>query len=312
MQRAEQNARLKFEQEMKAAEERRQKEEEDRKRAEEAARIRLEAAIKAEAEAKAAAEKRAAEEAERLKQIQEDAKLKAEAEALAKVEKEKAEAKAKAEAEEQAKKDAEALKVRIQEETKAKLAEEAAAAAAAGKEKPPIRFKDAVGRKFSFPFHLCATWQGMEELIKQAFLQVDVLGPHVQEGHYDLIGPNGEIILPTVWDKVVQPDWSITMTMWPVEKQPPLRQGPPMGGRHHPGIPPPPGARFPPGMQRTSRPPGDIPPPPNWHGQRPMPHGVDVVNAAPKRGKSSKQRAPSGFATFFAGKPAKKKSSKSK
>lgn len=24
--------------------------------------------------------------------------------------------------------------------------------------KKPIRFKDAVGRKFSFPFHLCATW----------------------------------------------------------------------------------------------------------------------------------------------------------
>jgi hypothetical protein len=24
--------------------------------------------------------------------------------------------------------------------------------------KAPLRFKDAVGRKFSFPFHLCATW----------------------------------------------------------------------------------------------------------------------------------------------------------
>lgn len=27
------------------------------------------------------------------------------------------------------------------------------------KDKAPIRFKDAVGRKFSFPFHLCATWE---------------------------------------------------------------------------------------------------------------------------------------------------------
>ena len=26
-------------------------------------------------------------------------------------------------------------------------------------EKPPIRFKDAVGRKFSFPFQLCETWR---------------------------------------------------------------------------------------------------------------------------------------------------------
>jgi hypothetical protein len=24
--------------------------------------------------------------------------------------------------------------------------------------KAPIRFEDAVGRKFNFPFHLCATW----------------------------------------------------------------------------------------------------------------------------------------------------------
>ncbi|RSL69033.1 hypothetical protein CEP54_002614 [Fusarium duplospermum] len=94
-------------------------------------------------------------------------------------------------------------------------------------EREPLRFKDAVGRKFSFPFHLCATWQGMEDLIKQAFLQVDVLGPHVAEGHYDLIGPDGEIILPTVWEKVVQPGWSVTMTMWPMEK-------PPMPSRHAP------------------------------------------------------------------------------
>ncbi|RSM02594.1 hypothetical protein CEP52_007900 [Fusarium oligoseptatum] len=57
-------------------------------------------------------------------------------------------------------------------------------------EREPLRFKDAVGRKFSFPFHLCNTWQGMEELIKQAFIQVDVLGPHVMDGHYDLLGPD--------------------------------------------------------------------------------------------------------------------------
>ncbi|KUJ15580.1 uncharacterized protein LY89DRAFT_557269, partial [Mollisia scopiformis] len=68
-----------------------------------------------------------------------------------------------------------------------------------------IKFKDAVGRKFSFPFHLCAQWEGMEELIKQAFLHVDVIGPHVQEGHYDLIGPNGEIILPQVWETMIEP-----------------------------------------------------------------------------------------------------------
>lgn len=60
----------------------------------------------------------------------------------------------------------------------------------------------------------------MEDLIKQAFLHVDVIGPHVQEGHYDLIGPNGEIILPVVWDKVIEPGWAITMIMWPLDKTP--------------------------------------------------------------------------------------------
>jgi hypothetical protein len=75
----------------------------------------------------------------------------------------------------------------------------------------------------------------MEELIKQAFLHVDVIGPHVQEGHYDLIGPNGEIILPTVWEKVVEPDWAIAMHMWPMDKAPPLRSQ--MHQQHHPGMP---------------------------------------------------------------------------
>ncbi|KAF2230585.1 hypothetical protein EV356DRAFT_418723, partial [Viridothelium virens] len=85
----------------------------------------------------------------------------------------------------------------------------------------PIKFKDAVGRKFSFPFHLCKTWKGMEELICQAFEHVDIIGYHVQERHYDLMGPNGEIILPQVWETVVQPDWNITMHLWPMEEEKP-------------------------------------------------------------------------------------------
>ncbi|KAB8337064.1 hypothetical protein FH972_021368 [Carpinus fangiana] len=78
-----------------------------------------------------------------------------------------------------------------------------------------IRFKDAVGRKFRFPWAQCRTWQGMETLITQAFIHVDVLGKEVKDGHYDLLGPGGDIILPEVWNAVVQPGWSITMHMWP-------------------------------------------------------------------------------------------------
>ncbi len=60
----------------------------------------------------------------------------------------------------------------------------------------------------------------MEQLIKQAFLHVDVVGPHVYDGHYDLIGPDGEIILPEVWDSTIQPGWSVTMHMWPMPEEP--------------------------------------------------------------------------------------------
>jgi hypothetical protein len=81
---------------------------------------------------------------------------------------------------------------------------------------PPIKFKDAVGRKFTFAWHICKTWKGMESLIKQSFLHVDVIGPHVQEGHYDLMGPDGTIILPQLWDTMIRPDWEVTMYMWPI------------------------------------------------------------------------------------------------
>ncbi|TGO21138.1 hypothetical protein BPAE_0238g00090 [Botrytis paeoniae] len=107
--------------------------------------------------------------------------------------------------------------------------------------KPAIKFKDAVGRKFMFPFHLVSTWAGMEELVKQAFRHVDVIGPHVNDGHYDLLGPTGEIILPQVWESVIEPGWLITMHLWPMPE--PRRQAPaPMPPRPgHPGnFPPPP------------------------------------------------------------------------
>jgi hypothetical protein len=67
----------------------------------------------------------------------------------------------------------------------------------------------------------------MEELIRQAFLHVEVIGPHVAEGHYDLVGPSGDIILPQVWETVVEPDWTITMHMWPIPEKPKEPDPPP-------------------------------------------------------------------------------------
>lgn len=168
----------------------------------------------------------------------------------------------------------------------------------------------------------------MEDLIKQAFLQVDELGPHVQEGRYDLTGPDGEIILPSVWEKVIQPDWQITMTMWPIEKLP--QPGPPRppfmapNGKHGHGRPPfsmPThiGGRKPPfGPGAGDRPGGvKIPPaPPQWGGAGGgrrsfvIPDNIDVIDAEPRDRK--KEKRASGMSAFFMGSSGKKSSSKKK
>ncbi|CAI7601106.1 unnamed protein product [Penicillium viridicatum] len=186
---------------------------------------------------KQAIERAAAEKAAQDAQTAHDRKITLEAAALARADAEKKAAEDAAKAKEEAEKataaaaaEAAAAATAAANEAAAKAAAEAAEAAAKAAEPPPpppppekkqpIKFKDAVGRKFSFPFELCATWQGMEELIRQAFLHIEVIGPHVAEGHYDLIGPNGDIILPQVWETVVEPDWAITMHMWPIPEKP--------------------------------------------------------------------------------------------
>jgi hypothetical protein len=80
----------------------------------------------------------------------------------------------------------------------------------------PIKFKDAIGRKFSFPFHLCHHWFGMEELILQSFKHDIIIGPYVRKRQYDLVSINGEIILPQYWDARIRPGMSITMLFWPL------------------------------------------------------------------------------------------------
>jgi hypothetical protein len=87
-------------------------------------------------------------------------------------------------------------------------------------EKAPIKFKHAVCGRFTFLWHLCNTWKGMETLIKQAFWHNDILGGHIQEGHYALMGPDGEIIFPRLWDAVIKPDWEVTKHMWPLPQTP--------------------------------------------------------------------------------------------
>lgn len=161
----------------------------------------------------------------------------------------------------------------------------------------------------------------MEGLINQAFVHIDSVGPHVMDGHYDLEGPEGELILKEIWDTTVQPGWQITMKMWPAEQ---ARRGPtqirvPPGLSqeqarewiHHQqrmrGRP-----MMPPGVP-MGRPPGMPPVPPfgafpGGHG--PMPAGVTAVPGGrpkDKNRKKPKQGVSVLGAIFGAGAPQKKK-----
>ncbi|ORY12803.1 hypothetical protein BCR34DRAFT_458431, partial [Clohesyomyces aquaticus] len=68
-----------------------------------------------------------------------------------------------------------------------------------------IKFQDASGQTFAFPWGSCKTWTAMEELINQAFLHDEDLSPRVQKGQYELIDADGNIVLPLLWETAVRP-----------------------------------------------------------------------------------------------------------
>lgn len=145
-------------------------------------------------------------------------------------------------AREAAEKEAAAKAKAAEEESKKKIDEATAAAAALEKAKKElednlakiapqpddkmgnVHFHDALNRKYDVPWRYAKTWKGMKGLIEQAFSHVDGIGQNVMDGRYDLIGPEGNIILPVVWDIVIQPEWDIRMELWPEpEPEPPLQ-----------------------------------------------------------------------------------------
>jgi hypothetical protein len=60
--------------------------------------------------------------------------------------------------------------------------------------------------------------QDMETLIEQAFANIhnSTISGHVKSGRFDLSDPSGAVILPSIWETVIQPDSTITMHMWPL------------------------------------------------------------------------------------------------
>ncbi|KAF5722714.1 hypothetical protein FMUND_2591 [Fusarium mundagurra] len=81
-----------------------------------------------------------------------------------------------------------------------------------------IRFEDALGRRYRFPYHLVQTWEGIEDMIKEAFRHDFGLYPHVLERHYDLIDSDGNLIDPSRWESTIEPGMQVVMTMWPMNK----------------------------------------------------------------------------------------------
>lgn len=119
--------------------------------------------IQAEAEAKAKLARQAAQEAEWQQRLEENIRLKAEADIHEKMERARVEMEQRRLAEQQQEEAEKVLKKQALEEAKAKIEE--MHRMRLGKDKPPLRFKDAVGRKFNFPFHLCQTWQVREHVV---------------------------------------------------------------------------------------------------------------------------------------------------
>lgn len=60
----------------------------------------------------------------------------------------------------------------------------------------------------------------MERFIRKPFEEDDVLGPLVAQGHYDMVGPDGSVIDPQDWDRVIQPGWIVAMRMRPIPEKP--------------------------------------------------------------------------------------------
>lgn len=123
---------------------------------------------KKEAARLAAIEREAAEAAAKAQQLAHDRKIAEEAAMLARADAEKKAAEDAAKAKEEAEKAAAAAASEAAAAATAAAATATATAAAAAadasskpapEKKKPIKFKDAVGRKFSFPFELCSTWQ---------------------------------------------------------------------------------------------------------------------------------------------------------
>ena len=62
--------------------------------------------------------------------------------------------------------------------------------------------------------------QGFENLLRQSLARADApLPSEVKEGRFDLVAPDGSVILPSTWDFSVRPGWSVRIRLWGAREQ---------------------------------------------------------------------------------------------
>jgi len=76
-----------------------------------------------------------------------------------------------------------------------------------------IHLTSASGRQYRFPLENCQIWESLQSLIKLAHRNSEALND-IENNHYDLINPEGIVILPQVWELSVRPGWKIRVQPW--------------------------------------------------------------------------------------------------
>ncbi|KAI1414577.1 hypothetical protein F5Y13DRAFT_197574 [Hypoxylon sp. FL1857] len=78
----------------------------------------------------------------------------------------------------------------------------------------PIHFKHDT-QYFQFPFELCRTWEGMEDLIARSLSDMGNIASEIRQGRYVLKSLDDHTIVPATWSNVVSPGLVVFLVFSP-------------------------------------------------------------------------------------------------
>lgn len=81
-------------------------------------------------------------------------------------------------------------------------------------QKELLYFTDCIGRKFSFPYGIARTQEGIGDLIRDAFIGIDVIYSLVVKGQYHLCLEDGWRIPLELWHRLINPGMRVTMVLF--------------------------------------------------------------------------------------------------